>query len=266
MRRFLISTLILIFAAACNGSLPSRALVDDLRVLGVRAEPPEAAPGVTITFDALVGDVEVPSRAYRRGWALCTPGSEGIATCGDPTRIVALGTSESVSWTVPDDFLEDLTPEEAELGRDIYVVFGVELEGLDRPPEEGEHDISFKRVRVSTNPSPNTNPRIDALLVDGSASERPLTVQGGTESELLAVPSETSIQEYEAAGEMHREDMRYTWLVTKGAIGDPVSWGDVGGVSATSWRVPQKGPLMLWVVLRDGRGGTAWAFQPVEIE
>ena len=263
-----ISTIILIFggAAGCNPSLPSRALVDDLRVLGVRAEPPEAAPGSTIAFDALVGDVEVPARPFRRGWALCTPGTEGIATCGDPTRIVALGTAGSVSWTVPADFLEDLSVEEMEIGRDVYVVFGIELEGLDRPPEEGEHDISFKRVRISTHANPNRNPRIDALLFDGTATDAPLAVEGGHDGELLVVPSEDSIQAYDLNGETQSEDMRYTWLVTGGSVGDTVSWGDVGGVSGTSWHLPGTGSAMLWVVLRDGRGGTAWASQPVEIQ
>ena len=262
-----ISTIILIFAiaAGCNPSLPSRALVDDLRVLGIRAEPPEAAPGATITFDALVGDVEVPGRAFRRGWALCTPGTEGVATCGDPTRIVALGTSASVSWAVPADFLEGLTAEEAEIGRDVYVVFGIELDGLDRAPDEGEHDISFKRVRISTNPAPNANPRIDALLLDGTATEEPLSIEGGHQADLLVVPSPDSIQEYSLAGDLTPEDMRYTWLVTRGSVGDAVSWGGEGGVSSTSWRAPSSGAAMVWVVLRDGRGGTAWASQPVEI-
>lgn len=241
--------------------------MDDLRVLGVRAEPPEAAPGMTISFDALVGDVEVPARPYRRGWALCTPGAEGVATCGDPARVSALGTNSTATWTVPDDMLDELSPEDAAIGRDVYVVFGIELDGLEDAPEEGEHDIAFKRVRVSTNPEPNANPHIDALLVDGESSAAALLVDGGARADLLVLASEDSLQEYSMHGDLETEDMRYTWLVTRGSIADPVSWGDSAGLSGTRWRVPGGGApdLMLWVVLRDGRGGTAWAGQRVEL-
>lgn len=263
-----ILTLVFISSAGCNDPLPSRALVDDLRVLGVRAEPPEAAPGMTITFDALVGDVEVPSRAFRRGWAICTPGVDGVATCGDPGRVTALGTGSTATWTVPGDLLEDLSPEDAAIGRDVYVVFGIELDGLDGPPEEGEHDVAFKRVRISTNPEPNANPRIEALLLDGAGSDAPIAVSEGAHTDLLVLATQDSRQEYMLHGDLEQEDMRYTWLVTRGSIADPVSWGDAGGVSETRWHVPERGSpdLMLWVVLRDGRGGTAWAGQPVQLQ
>jgi hypothetical protein len=263
-----ILTFIFIFNAGCNDPLPSRALVDDLRVLAVRAEPPEAAPGATITFDALVGDVEVPSRAFRRGWALCTPGVDGVATCGDPGRVTALGTGSTATWTVPDDLLDDLSPDDAAIGRDVYVVFGIELDGLDSAPEEGEHDVAFKRVRISTNPEPNANPVIEALLLDRNSSEAPLPVDVGARTELLVLATQESRQQYMLHGDLEQEDMRYTWLVTRGSIADPVSWGDSGGVSETRWAVPGSGEpdLMLWVVLRDGRGGTAWARQRVELQ
>lgn len=263
-----ILTLVLGFSAGCNDPLPSRALVDDLRVLGVRAEPPEAAPGATITFDALVGDVEVPSRPFRRGWAICTPGVDGVATCGDPGRVTALGTGLTATWTVPAGVLEDLSPEDAAIGREVYVVFGIELDGLDRSPEEGEHDVAFKRVRISTNPEPNTNPLIEALLVDGVSSESPLVVSEGARTDLLVLSTQDSRQEYLLHGDLEQEEMRYTWLVTRGSIADPVTWADPGGVSETRWHVPRRGSpdLMLWVVLRDGRGGTAWARQPVQLQ
>lgn len=262
-----ISTLVFVFAAGCTQPLPSRALVDDLRVLGVRAEPPEAAPGETITFDALVGDVEVPARPFRRGWALCTPGADGVATCGDPTRVMALGTSAATTWTVPADILSDLDPGQQAIGRDVYVVFGIELDGLQREPQQGEHDVAFKRVRISTNPSPNRNPRIEALLLDGTNAAGPLDAEPGARKSLLALASADSRQEYVVNGETYREETRYTWLVTRGSIADPVSWGDDDGVGVTEWGLPNGGEdLMLWVVLRDERGGTAWASQRVSLD
>ena len=262
-----ISTFILMFTAGCNPSLPSRALVDDLRVLGVRAEPPEAAPGQTITFDALVGDVEVPVRPYRNAWAICTPDEEGVATCANPARVMVLGTGSTATWTVPLDMLDGLTAEQAAIGRDVFVVFGIELDGIEGPPREGEHDVAFKRVRISTSPSPNRNPRIDALLLDGTASDSRLRVDPGSTAELLVLASPDSREPYEVGGEPQQEETRYTWLITRGSVGDAVSWGDEDGVSQTYWDVPKSGDpdLMLWVVLRDERGGTAWASQRVRL-
>src|SRR5438105_2652666 len=81
--------------AGCAQPLPSRALVDDLRILGVRAEPPEAPPGTSVHFDALIADPRGSGRALKLAWALCTPGSGGVASCGDPTRVALLGTNST---------------------------------------------------------------------------------------------------------------------------------------------------------------------------
>lgn len=255
-------------AAGCSDKLPSRALVDDLRVLAVRADPPEAAPGMTVTFDGLVGDPEVPARPVRRGWAICTPGDGGVATCGDPTRVVVLGTGLRVTWTVPDDFLTELDPEDAETGRDVFVVLGIELEMEEGKPGPGEHDVAFKRIRISTHPAPNTNPLIESLTLDGRSADGHLPVDVDERLELAVRPVAGAAETYIGPdGEEKVEELRYTWLVTGGSIGDPVTWGEgEDGVSVTDWKLPDdRDPphQTLWVVLRDGRGGTAWASQPV---
>jgi hypothetical protein len=82
-RPFVLVTLALI-AAGCAGDVPSPTLVEDLRVLAVRAEPPEllveregaAAP---VSFQALVVDPRGPSMVW--SWAFCPV--ESSQTCGD---------------------------------------------------------------------------------------------------------------------------------------------------------------------------------------
>lgn len=257
-----------VVAAGCSDKLPSRALVDDLRVLAVRADPPEAAPGETITLDGLVGDPEIPARPVRRGWAICTPGEGGVATCGDPTRVVVLGTALSAVWTVPEDFLAELDPEEASIGRDVFVVFGVELDVDGSEPGPGEHDVAFKRIRISTQPAPNTNPLVESLTLDGRSDPIELTVDVDERLEIAVRPSAGAAETWLGPdGTEEVEELRYTWLVTGGSVADSVTWGEgEEGGSVTQWNLPDdRNPphQMLWVVLRDGRGGTAWASQPV---
>ncbi len=74
--------------AGCGDTLPVQSFVEKLRVLGVRAEPPEIAPGETTTLDALV--VQPPTaratapKAVSYLWVSCSvpPGVGQLAPCG----------------------------------------------------------------------------------------------------------------------------------------------------------------------------------------
>lgn len=258
-----------VLGAGCAQPLPDRAVVDDLRVLGVRAEPPEARPGTTVSFDALVADPTGEGRSLSRVWAICNPGDGGIGSCGDPANVLALGTGLTATWTVPGDALEGLDPPSALAGRDVYVVLGVEVAGVDDLSVEVPHDVAFKRVRVSTNGAPNANPVLAELTVGGSAAqEAPLSVASAVELELVARPSSGSQESYFLPGGTQAvEEARYTWLVTAGSVGDAVSYGETDGVGRTRWRLPEgAAAATMWVVLRDGRGGTSWASQRVVVQ
>ena len=85
MRTFLLSFTVLM---GCGPDLPQPSKVDSLRVIAMRAEPPEAAPGDTVVLDALVvdwhgqGEVALPGgvvarRAYGR---LCLIQGDGAET------------------------------------------------------------------------------------------------------------------------------------------------------------------------------------------
>jgi hypothetical protein len=262
--------LLLTVAAGCSQPLPSRAVVDDLRILGVRAEPPEAAPGASVHFDALIADPRGGGRALKLAWALCTPGDAGVATCGDPSRVAMLGTGGTADWVVPDSALAGLSFDDALEGRDVYVVLGVEPADIAPDDHNPPHDAAFKRVRVSTNPSPNHNPSIDSLLVAGSpASPSPITGQPGAKLDLDVTASPDSAESWTSAAGSGVEDVRYTWSISAGSVSDAVSYGAAGEPTANLWRLPDgsNGPpeAMLWVVLRDGRGGTDWKQQPVTL-
>jgi hypothetical protein len=61
--------LIAVSAPACLEPLPTPSRVDDLRVLGVRATPPEVPPGATVSLDALVVDPQGREISY--AWYAC---------------------------------------------------------------------------------------------------------------------------------------------------------------------------------------------------
>lgn len=120
---------------ACLDDLPSPALVDDLRVLAVKADPPEAIPGATVALDALVVDPDGRTPTY--AWYACvvleqgqgffgggsetsTSGGNGTPLSDDPyggscaKRVaageryaVALGDQPTATLVVPADFFAD---------------------------------------------------------------------------------------------------------------------------------------------------------------
>ena len=80
----------LLAAGACSNDLPAASFIDKLRVLAVRAEPPEVAPGDATALDLLVveplvqqldGGGAVPLTAV---WLACAlpPGTLTVAPCG----------------------------------------------------------------------------------------------------------------------------------------------------------------------------------------
>lgn len=256
-----------VVGAGCSQPLPDRALVDDLRILGIRAEPPEAAPGATVALDALIADPQAAQRDVRVAWAICTPGEGGVGTCGDPSRVTPLGTSMQATWTVTPDLLDDAADPAA--GRDVYVVFGVEADPVGGEVE-APHDVAFKRIRISTAAVPNANPRIEQFEVAGSvAGSAALDVAGGTELALDVRAAPDARETFrQADGRDALEDARYSWWMTGASVESSVTYGDDRGVSVNRWRLPagaEATHATIWVVLRDGRGGTDWASQQVRL-
>lgn len=264
-----------LLVAGCQPALADRAVVVDLRVLGVRAEPPEAAPGAAVTFDTLVADPGGAGRELSYAWAICAPGDGGVGRCGDPANILALGSGLTATWTVPADALAGLDADSARVGVDVFVVLGIEARGAVDASGDTPHDVAFKRVRISTNPAPNANPVLTSFAVAGQTSPGAVTVVPEVDLPLEARPASDAQEAYLlASGAQAVEEARFTWLITSGGVGDAVSFGeaDANGdaVGRTIWNLPSgveaSATATVWVVLRDGRGGTTWATQNVVVQ
>jgi len=93
MRTVLVAAVVV---AGCSSDLPSSSHIDKLRVLAVRAEPPEVAPGQVTTLDALVVEPIVPQvddlgppNGPSYYWLACSipPGAAEELPCGvDPSN------------------------------------------------------------------------------------------------------------------------------------------------------------------------------------
>lgn len=246
--------LALALTAGCVDETSDRWLLEELRVLGVKAEPAEAAPGASVDLAALVVDpIGGADRATQIAWGVCTPDPTlGQASCTQPGRTVPLGFGSAANLTVASDALDGLTPEQALLGIDLFVVVAASAPAVDGVDGE-DAETAFKRVRVSTDPSPNTNPRLSWF--------NPATApEDGEQTLLQAAVTEESVETYEGPFGPEPETIRFSWYTTAGALDRGVTLAEPYA-GELGWEA--KTPATLYVVTRDGRGGIDWAIRQV---
>ena len=192
-------------AAGCSGDLPKSDVVDKLRVLAVRASPPEIRPGQTSVLDALVvqpplaPDAAAPRPSYL--WLACTeaaglalPGACGVTADGNgrpgifeapdggpPSAIPScqdqpsaplclIGQTEKVSLS-PSPSLSGSQVTQVIVtlivsDQDALACAAFAAEGSGAPPDPDHCIIAIKRLTVSNSTSPNHNPRLAKLSLD----------------------------------------------------------------------------------------------------
>jgi len=274
--------------------LPETWLVDRTRVMAIRAEPPEAFPNTTVTFEALIGRPPEDTEPLGVLWVACPAEGDGtgFGCTPDPSSFIpdtgATPTTEDVTligfepgdppeYTTPDDILDGLDEQAAREG--VYVLVQVvalplatlenvvdgstSLEDID----ETELELAYKRLVVSLATTPNHNPTIASFTVDG------ITMPPGVEVQIDAgEPYELGVTLPDGTREV------YTFLnsdeVEEERVEEPYATfsttsGEVFG-SITLWPYMQAGFVApeepgtkgQWiVVLRDRRGGMGWWVQ-----
>lgn len=249
------SVIAVVLACGCAPEGSDRALLEELRVLAVRAEPAEAGPGATIALDALVADPRGEGRAVSRTWAVCTPDPVlGEASCAEPGRTIPLGTGSAATLTVATDVLDAVPPEDRERGIDLFVLLSVSA-GSAAGGADAEEEVAFKRVRISTDPAPNTNPSFESLSLAGAGEGEGEVVR------LEARATAVSAEPFDGSLGPDVEDMKFSWFATAGKLQHPITYGEPTA-SANEWTAQR--PATLWVVLRDGRGGVDWIGRTVD--
>jgi len=269
-------------------------------VLGTRAE---ARPGERVGFDALyyVPEGESISGAV---WIGCIPESDLSFGCEiDPAAFDQLNTLDENAtieelqsafeaaraagfigfepdlppeWTVPEDALDGLTEEEKKEGTNAFV--NVSLLGDEEATDEEPEEVGFKRFPVSLADTPNHNPEIVDFIIADTPLDGEIgfsAVKGMTYVIEPVIPA-GHIETYSytsAAGEAeYRSEEPYiTWFTEIGT--DDVQTGarfvqeySLYPYTSVEWTAPKKsGPIQIYAVIRDRRGGMGWASLKVNV-
>jgi hypothetical protein len=292
-----------LLAGACRPEVGAPAsLIAGPRIIAVRQEPPEVAPGDAVMAELLA--VEPGGRASPDAvsWDLCVapkpPAENNVVSraCADGPGLQPAGMGVLVALTVPVTACAlhgpdtpptrpgepPLRPRDADVTGGYYQPFSV------RWPAPGEQAFSLERIHcnlpgVSVDVAQdfgkryvmNRNPAIAGLRGDGTtlapvADATPaLVVAAGHRVSLeLSWPSEArerfpvfDVSQRQIVD--HLEELVASWFVTGGTIElDRTGRGEAESETTVtnSWTAPDTaGPVHLWVVLRDNRGGNGVA-------
>jgi hypothetical protein len=247
----------------CSGELPPPSLVDRFRVLAVRAEPPEVAPGAAAALDLLIVDPYAPAEGRARSflWLACaTPagtsaaacaqfatdpsaalpgvstGDLTLASCDDPDGsltgggLCLVGADETVTFTPPTDFL---VAGDASRAVTLFVAAATgdtdALTCVMQLVNEGsiatDCQVSYKQLTVSGSATPNQNPGLAVVsLDDADLPDGEVTPVGPGDHVLKATAVDGSAESFTASdGTAKTEVLLLSWYVAAPAPGDPAS-------------------------------------------
>lgn len=269
---------------ACTGDLPSVNKVDKLRILAVRAEPPDLALDETTRLEALVADPKGGGRPVDVVWAVCDPrqlidsvtedcrpGTE-VPLAPGPDGTVALAPLDLLAAFPADGGVPAGSPDGGAGGGRLPLPVVV------RASAGGERVVALKRVVVSAAGPRNRNPRLLALVAGGVPwfADQPPTVRREGKLRLRAVeaprdfevfdkdqpdagvpaePEQHSVAWYTSAGKLDHNSTA-SGVVDAGVVYEDVEFTAPG----------EPGIVQIWAVLLDGRGGVHWERRTIVVE
>lgn len=254
---------LLVFGCSVE-SLERQDQIRGLRILAIRAEPPEATPGTEITLSALV--VTPKASVIRLRWLACKSPSQANQGCSASSDATELGDQETAKVTIPSDFFP-AQPSLLQIFQGVYLPITLIAEA------DGQRLEAVKRIVVSLAPT-NQNPEITDLSIteEGQTSTLPTPWQAnaGRRYRLRPTVPDASRQRYPAItpdGELREttEGLFFSWFSTDGLLqGRSSDETDPSQV----WQAPNpasSAPSRLFIVLRDGRGGIVWQERMVSV-
>ncbi len=255
------------FLCACGTSFDPASFVDGMRVLAVKAEPPEVAPGQATTLTALA--VDTSGAPIQLSWDACTepplPGKGPVnPDCFvlDPAPyLLPLGAGPTITADVPQVAPAIFGPPDASGG--LYLPIRARARFAS-----GLVDTAYL-LRLANGTAPNHNPRLTGVFVVPATGSpvaldeaSPLEVHAGDRITLRAQFSDDSAETYPIVlpgqASTVTELLRASWFATGGSLSEAVT-GELK--PDTIWRadkhLPATGAVIdLYVVGRDERGGT----------
>jgi hypothetical protein len=291
---------LLLLAAGCAPTIDARtSAVDAPVVLAVVPEPPEAAPGDEVGFTVIAAGPDGPIATAAAGWAWCTaprpavePGSVSTACLGDDDALAPVGEGGAIVATLPIDACARFGPDTPPGGfrpRDpdptggYYQPIVVTVDDVAGPA------IGFARLGCNLDDAPfevarayreryvaNANPPLALWRWQDGARIAPTRAARGEVVALEAAWPRAAAEPYVAldlatlALVERREAMAIAWFATGGSFTADATGraeGDPATASGNAWTAPEvAGPIDLWAVLRDSRGGVAVAHATVDVE
>ena len=245
---------------------PPVSFVAGLRVLGVKAEPPESAPGGSATVSALA--VDTAGATPDATWSACfTPPRAGQAVNPDCVQPAAgadlqpVGQGLSITATMPAVTADVLGAPDITGG--VYLPLVGDVRGASAAV------AAVYRWRLAGAAPANTNPVLAAVYRrDGSGAMVPLDlaaatpVAAGDALSLGVTFADGSAQDYTRAdGAPVTELLTTSWFCTAGTLSfEKTSAVQPETVLHLDQRLPPAGSTIdLWAVARDERGGTDFA-------
>ncbi|MGK5085767.1 hypothetical protein WDW37_20960 [Bdellovibrionota bacterium FG-1] len=276
-----------VIAAGCSTTeLPDYVRLGGLRILAIKADKPEAAPGDTVQITPVVSDLPTATVAGKRSLsytaeACIDPGVGYGATpicAGRPDRITLPGgnipslsstsntyTGEApvISVTIPPIILAHRSAMDQYNGVAYLVLYT--LIATDSTGATAQV-IAFKRLLASTRTTKNSNPSITDVQVGSTQTLQPLlaalSYPSSSQTPLSLTPtfSSNSAEAYtvqQADGSLlpATEALTTTWFLSDGDI----RYFRTADADVNTWTPPSTQPtrpgIVFMVVTRDGRGG-----------
>ena len=291
-----VSIMGLLLLATCKPDLgPPDSLLLRTRILAVKSDPAEVKPGATVVFRVLVASPEGTIDQAPVTWSFCDapkPITENnivstaclgwLAPFGGPAPVVAgMAPIDACASFGPDAPPGGFRPRDPDVTGGYFQPVRAELAGAE----------SFVLERVTCNLAntsadnahafamqykPNANPTLTPLTATIDASPIALDAIhagahvifhagwgiGDAETYVRLNPGTQQI-------ESQRESLRASWFCTRGTFDedrtgraetDPATTTDNG------WTAPAApGPVHLWIVLRDSRGGLDYGSAEVTV-
>jgi hypothetical protein len=274
--------------ATCAPSFgPDDSLISAVRLVAVRADPAEAAPGAQVTFTAFVAGPNGPAAGADIVWSFCSAPKplteDNIVSnaCLNASALVAAGTGPTTTARIPDN---------------ACAIFGPDVSGASFRPRDPDStggyyqplradltgtDTTFELFRVhcalANAPAVAASGFAASYTLNLNPTLLPLTATlGGAPADFAAIPagahltlqaswpsaSAETFAYFDPVSQTvtaQRESMQVAWYATAGALDAESTGRDSSEPETTTdngWDAPERtGPAHLWVVLRDSRGG-----------
>jgi hypothetical protein len=252
---------------------PPVSFVAGLRVLGIKAEPPQLAPGASTTLTTLV--VDTYGGTPTASWSQCNlpplPGQTVNTACIDGSAMADLqpiGEGLTIPFVMPQVTAASLGAPDATGG--VYLPL---VAAVDASPQSL---TAVYRMRLADAAPPNANPTIAGVFfVDAGGAMSaldpmaPLPVQAGGALSLTVTFTPDSAQTYTAAdGTVTTEVLTTSWFCTAGELSfEKTSTTQPETVLHLDQRLPPAGAQIdLYAVARDERGGTDFAHRTLLLQ